>query len=554
MRLTYCYKLVTALWMSVVLLVTGGKAGVLYDGGEKLAENSQTEGADSAKTGVYPAQENLPEHVEYLFQGEFDTNAIGVATVNGFLYYDGTYDVSMGLWGFEAHVTWGTWDYVEGQFVFEDTDNNLHFASTSEGEAYFFTANFNGTEIPMTARMNGTKDASDFHKDPDSIPDHGGDGQEEEETKIPTSDTMLSDRYRAFSGGEWDELWEQKNFNVAGTYQARTYPNCGLDSRVQNQVPQEYFTPMKPEQRGTIEKLTYETYIYDFYESNQIPEEEWQTVEKSCYVYLPAGYSSEKQYNVYYLMHGAGGSEADWFSMNVDGTTEYLRGDLLAMVDFMIANGKMDPVIFVSATINTDVSALGTAISNRFAAGNAVAGFPKELKNDLIPAVESHYATYAKDTSLEGLRASRGHRAFGGLSLGAFVVWNSMAEAMDVMAYYAPLANSCVLGGNEKEAMTRLYGQMTGGEMAQYPLGFLFAGCGKKDHTWDGHMATVDAIYELAQGNLVCGENFYSFNPENGTHTGAYFILGCYNSLKVFFQEQNGNEGTQENIGVPELG
>ena len=44
--------------------------------------------------------------------------------------------------------------------------------------------------------------------------------------------------------------------------------------------------------------------------------------------------------------------------------------------------------------------------------------FHLDLRENLIPAVESRFHTYAENTTEEGLEASREHRAFGGFSLG----------------------------------------------------------------------------------------------------------------------------------------
>lgn len=46
-----------------------------------------------------------------------------------------------------------------------------------------------------------------------------------------------------------------------------------------------------------------------------------------------------------------------------------------------------------------------------------------ELLNDLIPAVESRYSTYAEDTTPVGIAASRDHRGFGGFSMGSVNMW-----------------------------------------------------------------------------------------------------------------------------------
>ncbi|WP_210387855.1 hypothetical protein [Alloscardovia sp. HMSC034E08] len=52
--------------------------------------------------------------------------------------------------------------------------------------------------------------------------------------------------------------------------------------------------------------------------------------------------------------------------------------------------------------------------------------FKNELRNDLMPYVESHFATYSKGTSAQDFTKSRDHRAFAGLSRGAVTTLHSV--------------------------------------------------------------------------------------------------------------------------------
>lgn len=62
------------------------------------------------------------------------------------------------------------------------------------------------------------------------------------------------------------------------------------------QIPDDYYSPA--EEQGTLECLEYTTYESFSYE------ERTKQLTKTAYVYLPYGYSEDKQYNVFYLMHG----------------------------------------------------------------------------------------------------------------------------------------------------------------------------------------------------------------------------------------------------------
>lgn len=65
------------------------------------------------------------------------------------------------------------------------------------------------------------------------------------------------------------------------------------------------------------------------------------------------------------------------------------------------------------------------------------------FENHLMPAVEGKYHTYAKDTTPEGLMASRDHRVFGGFSLGAVTTWLQFCYDYDYIRYFLTMSGSC---------------------------------------------------------------------------------------------------------------
>ena len=74
--------------------------------------------------------------------------------------------------------------------------------------------------------------------------------------------------------------------------------------------------------------------------------------------------------------------------------------------------------------------------------------FHRDLRENLIPYVESHYHTYAEDVTEEGLRASREHRVFGGFSLGAVTTWYQFIYNLDYIKYFVPMSGDCWIMGN----------------------------------------------------------------------------------------------------------
>lgn len=92
------------------------------------------------------------------------------------------------------------------------------------------------------------------------------------------------------------------------------------------------------------------------------------------------------------------------------------------VIDNAIANGDFEPIIIVCPTYN-NTSPEDSA--NFSLALRLNQNFHNELINDLIPAVESQYSTYAESTSTEDLTASRPHRGFGGFSMGSVATWRT---------------------------------------------------------------------------------------------------------------------------------
>ena len=98
-----------------------------------------------------------------------------------------------------------------------------------------------------------------------------------------------------------------------------------------------------------------------------------RSVKKSAYVYLPYGYSKEKEYNILYLMHGTGDDEKYWLKTNPYNKT---------MLDNMIADGDIEPLIVVTPTFYVEDDCADDLDQLTYS-------FAKELRNDLMPEIES---------------------------------------------------------------------------------------------------------------------------------------------------------------------
>lgn len=284
------------------------------------------------------------------------------------------------------------------------------------------------------------------------------------------------------------------------------------------QIPEGYELPA--DQQGTIERLDYTTYESMSYE------EQSEELEKTAYVYLPYGYNEEEQYNVFYLMHGGWSNETTM--MGTDRSPSMLKN----IVDHAIEDGRMQPMIIVCPTYNNtspeDSSDYGLALQ-------LTDNYHNELMNDLIPAVESRYSTFADDTTPEALTASRDHRAFGGFSMGSVTTWHTFQYCLDYFRYFMPMSGSLTTDGDVMNEMVEDAGY--GSEDF-----FIFAMSGTDDFAYSSFTRQIEAMAAVPGGNFVEADNEQEGNlayrvQEGGTHSGEYASQYIYNGLCWFWNE-----------------
>ncbi len=187
-------------------------------------------------------------------------------------------------------------------------------------------------------------------------------------------------------------------------------------------VPQRVYGPAA--RRGKVE-----TFNYTARGADGTP------LRKRARVYTPYGYNprdKSKRHNVLYLMHGGG-----------DNTTSFCSDprsplSLTDVLDHLIAEGALEPLIVVMPTFYPDDRNITT--NGMADAIELTRTFHKELRRDLIPAVETTYNTWLESPDSAGVTASRNHRAFGGFSMGALATWYQLAYDNAAVAHYLPLS------------------------------------------------------------------------------------------------------------------
>jgi enterochelin esterase family protein len=132
------------------------------------------------------------------------------------------------------------------------------------------------------------------------------------------------------------------------------------------------------------------------------------------HVYTPPGYENMKsKLPVLYLQHGGGDNDASWTTV----------GKANVILDNLLAEGKIKPMVVVMAMGHP-------APGFHMLPGVDDDAFYRQLFNDIMPYVESHYNVSNK----------RGDRAFAGLSMGGIQALNIALFAPEKFGYVLPLS------------------------------------------------------------------------------------------------------------------
>ena len=167
------------------------------------------------------------------------------------------------------------------------------------------------------------------------------------------------------------------------------------------------------------------------------------------------------------------------------------------ILDHGIANGEIQPMIVVCPTYNNtspeDSGDYSLAL-------RLTDNYHNELINDLIPAVEGKYSTYAEDTTSEAIAASRDYRAFGGFSMGSMATWRTFEHSLDYFRYFMPSSGGPVASTETYESVIKNSGH-------EWDDFFVFAASGTNDFAYSGFKNGIDAMRESDSGLFCFADN-----------------------------------------------
>ncbi len=262
-------------------------------------------------------------------------------------------------------------------------------------------------------------------------------------------------------------------------------------------IPSEYLVTLPD--CGKIEPITYSTKDY-FGDGGEI--------KKYANVYLPAGYDGSKQYSVLYLMHGIGGSETEW---GMTGNHSIIK----KIVDNLVAKGEQEPFIIVTPNGRSSRN-----FSKSDCDYNSFYKFGEELRNDLIPYMDSHYSTYA----------DREHRAMAGLSMGGMQTINiGMCECLDLISWFGAFS-----AAPTSYQSTRIASEVE--KTPEYKVNYFYNICGKEDNIAYSSASGAAMLLTRVCPLFVDGENF-TWQQVHGGHDFQVWYLGFYNFARIVFRQ-----------------
>ena len=296
----------------------------------------------------------------------------------------------------------------------------------------------------------------------------------------------------------------------------QTITNTVLPEELET-IPRDYYS--ESDQPGTLTEFEYDTYESMTYD------QEDTVLHKRAIVYLPYGYSEDMEYNVFYLMHGGWSDETTY--LGTPGQPNVFKN----VLDNAIADGKILPMIVVCPTYNNESN---TDSSNYSLALQLTENYHNELVNDLIPAIEGTYSTYAKDTTPEGLSASRDHRAFCGFSMGSVGTWRTFQYCLDYFRYFMPSSGSLTSDGEYMADIVRDSGH-------DWNDFFIFAASETDNFAYSSFKAQIGAMADVEDGTVRYADNeregnLYFLEQEGGVHSGEYAMEYFYNGLCWIWQ------------------
>jgi len=213
--------------------------------------------------------------------------------------------------------------------------------------------------------------------------------------------------------------------------------------------------------------------------------------DRTALVYTPPGYSEQQKYAVCYILHGIDGDSGNWMAG--------WGGRANIMMDNLIADGKLQPMVIVSPNTNAEGDGVGDGYEN----------FTKDLIENLVPYMEQNYSLYPDSA----------HSALAGFSMGGGQTFNIALPNLDVFPYVCAISSAPNTKGNDV-----LFPD--GGAAAREKLKAFLISCG----TADGLLGFGEGVHNYCDANNIA--HSYWLIPGGG-HDFAVWLPALWNFLQM---------------------
>ncbi len=266
-----------------------------------------------------------------------------------------------------------------------------------------------------------------------------------------------------------------------------------------DRIPSEYVLPVSG--GGKVERIEYPSRDYSGNGAEVI---------KPALVYLPPDYSEDGEYNLLVLCHGIGGTEAEWgFSApSCPGRNA---------VDHLILEGKVKPLIIVMPNGRSTPKFRDVSFGNM----NSFYAFGQELRNDLLPYMDAHYAT----RSSKHPENAREYRSMAGLSMGGMQTINiGLCECLDLFSAF----------GAFSAAPTSYPAAKVAESLKAFPdlnIRYFYNICGTGDSI--AYASASAAAKKLPDYTDRLNEENFLWQERPGDHNFDIWYLGLYNFVQI---------------------
>ncbi len=272
------------------------------------------------------------------------------------------------------------------------------------------------------------------------------------------------------------------------------------------QVPDIY--EKESSQPGKIEEINYPTKAYAT---------DKRSLTKRAYVYVPYGYDSTKNYDILYLLHGTGDDEAYWLITNPKNK---------ALLDNLTERKIISPMLVVTPTFYVEDDCKESIERLDL----LTYSFKEELRNDLLPYVESHYSTYAETADDKGFKSSRQHRSFAGLSRGAVTTLRSaFCGSLDYFSRFGSFSGS-------RTGATYFQDNIQSEAFKDLPIDYWYVSSGNFDFALSSQVEDYHNILKI-EPRLKAGVNTnfdvfpMRYHSQGNWHLALYnFLIRVYKS------------------------